>query len=1079
MPGETGAAQGGIFVAAGATSTTITECTIGGNNGDGIVIIGATTVTSSTIGLRADGTTIAANAQHGIHVVGPAHIGPYNVISGNGVDGIHSSLSTPAMGGANGPAIDGNRIGTNRDGIAARPNGRHGVFMNGDHTALSYNVISGNGQHGVYSDLPDRPLHAVLTGNTIGLGSDRFATVPNGVDGIHIASNAITIGGLPAARNFISGNTRSGIRITAGEGHTIQGNYIGTELNGVADRGNGAEGIYCAGRATIGGGVVTGEGNLVSGNDGQAGIAIIHPGWASIRGNFVGVDRTGATALPNAGDGIVVTSSDPAGVEIGSGDPGARNLIAGNGGNGITVTGANARIAGNRIGVDFLGHTPMPNGGDGVSVTGANVTIGGTTADASNHISGNSGAGVRIVSAANVTVQGNSIGTDVQGFLAFPNAGGIVISGSAASFATIRNNHISGNSGHGIEMSAANTTGIRIEGNRIGTHIDGIMPLPNSGSGIVFTGAGSSGNFIGGLASGAGNNISFNDVSGITHNISSGTTIAGNTIRASGAGISMASSSGNHLEGNTIRQHATYGIAISGGTGNRITRNSIYANTALGIDLLPPSGVNPNDALDADSGGNQLQNYPVLTGAYRYPGPAGRVTGTLHSAPGSTFTLEFFSSASGDPEGRTYLGNATVTTDGGGDAAFDVTLATAPAAGDVVTATATDAANNTSEFSAAVTVTEPGVLTLDRASHAVAEDGGTFAVTVNRSGGSEGTVTVSWGTGGGTANPYFDYEPGGGTLTFAPGVTSQTVNVTILDDAFSESSETFHLELANPSGGAVLGTPSLMTVTILDNETAPSVSVAGGSSGESPTGSITFQVTLSAASGQAVTVDYATSDGTATAGADYTATSGTLTFAPGEQTLFVLVPVTADALYEGDETVIVTLTNPSNASIADATATGTIVEDDSPATADLSIAKTGPAAVGPHVPFQYTITVSNGGPQAATNVVVTDALPPSLTFVSATPSQGTCSGTTTITCNLGTIANAGTATIALTVSSTATSGTVTNTATVTAAEADPNPTNDSATAAPAAVLGAAVPTLSEWMLVLLVMALGIVALRRC
>jgi uncharacterized repeat protein (TIGR01451 family) len=130
--------------------------------------------------------------------------------------------------------------------------------------------------------------------------------------------------------------------------------------------------------------------------------------------------------------------------------------------------------------------------------------------------------------------------------------------------------------------------------------------------------------------------------------------------------------------------------------------------------------------------------------------------------------------------------------------------------------------------------------------------------------------------------------------------------------------------------------------------------------------------------------------------------------------------------------------NPANNSATAITTVG------SPS-ADLAITKT--AAAGPYVSgasLQYTITVSNAGPQAATNVVVTDVLPAGTAFVSATPTQGTCTGTTTVTCSLGTIANAANATITLTLTLPSVAGSVSNTASVAASESDPNPANNAA-----------------------------------
>jgi hypothetical protein len=144
------------------------------------------------------------------------------------------------------------------------------------------------------------------------------------------------------------------------------------------------------------------------------------------------------------------------------------------------------------------------------------------------------------------------------------------------------------------------------------------------------------------------------------------------------------------------------GIRLAGtSTGNAVLRNAIYSNVGLGIDL-GPNGVTPNDPGDADTGPNNLQNFPVLTAATRTATLA--VTGTLNSTAATAFRVEFFANDALDPsghgEGQRYLGFVSVTTDGSGNAAIAAALpVTGVSVGNFITATATDAAGNTSEFS--------------------------------------------------------------------------------------------------------------------------------------------------------------------------------------------------------------------------------------------------------------------------------------------------------------------------------------------------------------------------------------------
>lgn len=174
---------------------------------------------------------------------------------------------------------------------------------------------------------------------------------------------------------------------------------------------------------------------------------------------------------------------------------------------------------------------------------------------------------------------------------------------------------------------------------------------------------------------------------------------------------------------------------------------------------------------------------------------------------------------------------------------------------------------------------------------------------------------------------------------------------------------------------------------------------------------------------------------------------------------------------------VVTPTGPGTLDGSKGTATGVGTTFDNinvvAGNADLSITKT--ASAPPYAsgsPVTYTITVTDAGPTAAANTTVTDVLPAGTSFVSATPSQGSCSGTTTVTCNLGTLANGGSATVTLTVTLPSAPGPVSNTATVTSANTDPNPGNNSSTAAITVVAAGNVPVASPMVLLLLALALG-------
>ena len=192
-----------------------------------------------------------------------------------------------------------------------------------------------------------------------------------------------------------------------------------------------------------------------------------------------------------------------------------------------------------------------------------------------------------------------------------------------------------------------------------------------------------------------------------------------------------------------------------------------------------------------------------------------------------------------------------------------------------------------------------------------------------------GIVTVDYATADGTgskaARAGEDYTETSGTLRFNSLETERTVSVPITDDAHEDDGETFTLTLSNPDGARFRGGDHEATGTI-HNSDPPAVSVSDASATEGDT--IEFTVSLSAASGRQVTVQYATSDGTAESGTDFTAASGTLTFEPNETSKTVSVPTTGDSEEEEDETFALTLSNPADATLGDATATGTIVDDD-------------------------------------------------------------------------------------------------------------------------------------------------------
>ena len=248
------------------------------------------------------------------------------------------------------------------------------------------------------------------------------------------------------------------------------------------------------------------------------------------------------------------------------------------------------------------------------------------------------------------------------------------------------------------------------------------------------------------------------------------------------------------------------------------------------------------------------------------------------------------------------------------------------------------------------TVVTPPSVSVANATVAEGNSGTTnLAFTVTLSKASASTVSVNYATANATATAGQDYTATSGTITFAPGVLSQQVKVAVTADTTVEPDETLTVTLSAPTNATLATATATGTITNDDTATvvtAPTISVANATVAEGNSGStnLAFTVTLSKASTSTVSVNYATANGTATAGADFTATSGTITFAPGVLSQQVKVAVTGDTTVEPTETLTVTLSAPTGATLGTATATGTITNDDTstvplPATA-LAIATT-------------------------------------------------------------------------------------------------------------------------------------------
>jgi titin len=474
---------------------------LSGNIQQGVYLNGATAtgnvVLGNYIGTDATGTRAIRNGLNGVLITGPSNTiggsaaGARNVISGNTQQGVFVNGT-----GATDNLIQGNYIGTDASGTSEVSNGLRGITVAngasnnriGGTDAGAGNLLSGNLQNGVELT-GDSTTGNVLQGNLIGTDATGTRALPNHLRGVGISYGAFnnTVGGTTAgARNIISGNLQNGVLLDANtSGNVVQGNYIGTDVTGTAAVPNQQEGVLLGKTSVAGpitdnliGGTAPGAGNLISGNHNQ-GVRINNDQTSGnvVQGNLIGTDATGTVALPNGAQGVLIQGGATANV-IGGTDAGAGNLISGNQGTGVEITGNGTTdnvVQGNFIGTDSTGTVALGNGGSGVRIlAGAgNNTIGGTTAEAGNLISGN--------------------GLD------------------------------------GVTITNAGTAGNQIQGNRIGTDLSGTLNLGNGGNGVAVTG-GAHDNGIGGTALGAGNIIGFNGNDGVLINSGADNGILHNSI---------------------------------------------------------------------------------------------------------------------------------------------------------------------------------------------------------------------------------------------------------------------------------------------------------------------------------------------------------------------------------------------------------------------------------------------------------------------------------------------------------------------------------------------------------------------
>ncbi|MGD8604764.1 MAG: NosD domain-containing protein, partial [Anaerolineales bacterium] len=476
--------------------------------------------------------------------------------------------------------------------------------------------------------------------------------------GLWIATSDVTVRGLSIIGFTSSSSTVSGgIATHMGANITIEHNFIGLDPSG-APVGN-REGI-----------ILASEDSLIENNRISANVNGIHVFRSDhlILSNFIGTDPTGTSTSPALGNTIGILVDDPSSnIQIGGPSPAMMNVISGND-TGIKILTDDNYVSANRVGLDASGTTGLGND-TGIWVVGNNNLI------EESQISDNN-IGLLLIGSGN-QVSGNFIGTDSSGDVDVGNDTGVHIIGSAnivgggipimVPEGVSAGNIISGND-TGIYLGP-NAQDNQIYGNKIGAANSPDTGLPNS-TGILLDGADN--NTIGSTnLPHEANWVMYNHQDGIRFiTTASDNLVTGNYIAFNNRGITAGATTGDAIQ-NTFRN------------------NSIYTNTELGIDLYP-WGVTPNDLGDADFGANYLQNFPVISSA---------TTSTIQGTACLGCTVEVFGSdedPSGYGEGISPIGLGVTNSSGHFSISVDP-LATVGIC-DYVTATATDANGNTSEF---------------------------------------------------------------------------------------------------------------------------------------------------------------------------------------------------------------------------------------------------------------------------------------------------------------------------------------------------------------------------------------------
>lgn len=516
--------------------------------------------------------------------------------------------------------------------------------------------------------------------------------------GIMINSEDVIVKGLS-----VTGFTDAGVRIASSGRAILRENYLGINPSNQSDPNDFGVKVFSSNNVI--------DGNLISGNT-KSGVYIAGASASnnSFVNNWIGLDNSSSLARPNGRDGITNLA---AGTMIGL--PLAPNVISGNLEQGIEITSAAAtenEVYGNYIGLDSSGTSDLGNGDAGVRIiSAANNFVGGIGFGDGNVISGNDNAGV-VLSMSGTSanqVAGNRIGTDFRGLIAVGNSNQGVRISSSASANEIFNNQIAANALAAVSTDQLLST----SGNEIVSNIIGIQ---SSFAGPMHNGPGGAINIRAPQTTVEDNTISSVDAGIFLSGNATDALISDNLIGVSpfnqannlgmSSGIKLGAGSADALVRFNEIANNNKGVLVVGGNGHAILSNTIHDNSLIGIDLAG-NGPTANDPGDADTGPNNLQNYPVINSALL----SGTTFTINYSVPSTTqasaypLLIQFYRGDGNGQGEETVISDSYTSQVSQSNETLIAQNITNVVIGDEIVATATDANGNTSEFSLPVFVT--------------------------------------------------------------------------------------------------------------------------------------------------------------------------------------------------------------------------------------------------------------------------------------------------------------------------------------------------------------------------------------